>query len=112
MKKIVFFMIGLIGLTMPGFCQSEISGKIVDEKNVAIPGAQILVHESFRGAISDASGEFSIARLNSGSVKLEVHHLGYAESQQYFDLNRDTSLLIVLKMRTLVSDEIVVLGTR
>ena len=112
MKKIVFFMIGIIGLTMPGFCQSEISGKIVDEKNVAIPGAQILVHESFRGAISDASGEFSIARLNSGSVKLEVHHLGYAESQQYFDLNRDTSLLIVLKMRTLVSDEIVVLGTR
>ncbi|MBT8267383.1 MAG: TonB-dependent receptor [Bacteroidia bacterium] len=66
------------------FSQNDVSGKILDEANVAIPSAVVSLFsegktEFIKAAISDDSGSFKIKNLPSGNYVLHVSSLGYAD---------------------------------
>lgn len=76
-------MAALILLPVLGFAQSgSISGKVTDVKSGdALPGAQIVVQGTNRGAASDVNGAFTIRNIAAGSYTVEARFIGYAAQQ-------------------------------
>ena len=46
--------------------QFTLSGKVIDEKNVILEGASIVVEQENEGAISDGNGYFEITNISIG----------------------------------------------
>jgi TonB-dependent starch-binding outer membrane protein SusC len=84
-----------------------IEGKVVNEKDQPLEGADIEVKGTFRGTQSDARGNFKI-RLNPDRLNLEISYTGYenklvkAVSGQF--------LTVVLKISTSPLDQIQVIA--
>ncbi len=83
MKLILLFT--LISLT--GLAQTKISGKITDEKGEAIPGANIVIQNSYDGASSALDGSFSFNSEENGEQILTASFIGYKPYQQAITLN-------------------------
>ncbi len=73
------FLLGifLLGWTTGAFSQTVISGKVKDDKGRPIPGASISVKNSFDGATSDSSGNYSFNSSDTGMQTLTVSSVGY-----------------------------------
>ncbi len=64
------------------FGQTIISGKVLDEKGISLPGANVFIKGSFDGTSSDASGAFSFESSESGDQLLVVSMMGF-KSQEF-----------------------------
>lgn len=53
----------LIGSFLPLKAQNTISGKVVDDKNQALPGVNILIKGTMKGTITDPDGNYSLEAL-------------------------------------------------
>ncbi|WP_396191709.1 carboxypeptidase-like regulatory domain-containing protein [Flavobacterium sp.] len=73
MKTIIKFLIALISTV--GFSQTTISGKVVDEKNNAIAGANIFIDGTYDGATSNENGEFTFTTSETGTKILVISFL-------------------------------------
>lgn len=81
MRKIYSFIF-LIGFLLPiaGFSQS-ISGKILDQNNITLPGASVVIEGTTQGATSDMDGNFTIKSVQPGEYILNVNFLGFKASK-------------------------------
>lgn len=59
------------------FGQTIISGKVLDEKGISLPGANIFIKGSFDGTSSDTSGEFTFETSESGDQLLVISMMGF-----------------------------------
>jgi TonB-dependent receptor len=57
-------------------------GRVADRSGSGLPGAEIVVRETGRRVVSNASGEFSIGGLQPGRVTLDVRYLGLPNASQ------------------------------
>lgn len=73
MKTIITLLITLIATL--GFAQTKISGKVVDEKNNAIAGANIFIDGTYDGATSNEIGEFTFTTSETGTKTLVISFL-------------------------------------
>lgn len=73
MKTIITLLIVLISTL--GFSQTKISGKVVDEKNNAIAGANIFIDGTYDGATSNENGEFTFTTSETGTKTLVISFL-------------------------------------
>ena len=83
----------------------QLSGTVVDEANLPVIGASVVVKNSTKGATTDINGAFTLAGLVNGDV-LEVSFLGYETQEVVF--NGQTALQIVLKESSTMADAVVV----
>lgn len=70
-------------LTLPGYAEEipkgTITGKVIDkETKQAIPGVNVLVIGTTRGAATDLDGKFTIKELDENIYKLRFSFVGYA----------------------------------
>ena len=73
-----FFLAGfLVLLSFLAQGQTLISGKVKDSKNKPLPGASISIKNSFDGATSDSSGNYSFNSSDTGLQTLAVSSIGY-----------------------------------
>ena len=72
-----------------------ISGKIVDEKNVPVAGATLLIENSLDGGLTDSLGVFSLSTEERGQRVLVVTALGYEGFRQAIQIMGDTSELLI-----------------
>ncbi len=86
--------------------QQTISGTVVDEAGVGIPGANVLVKGTTKGVVTDFDGNFSI-EASAGDV-LEISFLGYVT--QSITVSDQTSISITMAEDTAQLDEVVVIG--
>ena len=61
----------------------SITGKIIDETGIGLPGASVLVKGQGRSASTDANGAFRIIGIANGPVTLTASYIGYSS----IDLN-------------------------
>lgn len=103
------FFMGALFLLM-GFhqanAQQTINGTVVDEAGVGIPGANVLVKGTTKGAVTDFDGNFTI-EASSGDV-LEISFLGYVT--QSVTVGNQTSITVTLAEDAAQLDEVVVIG--
>lgn len=86
--------------------QLSISGKVVDENGMPLPGASILKKGTANATTTDSEGKFSI-KVNRGDVLL-ISFIGYVQKEVLVDSQKD--ITVSLKPEVSSLNEIVVIG--
>ncbi|TKB99409.1 SusC/RagA family TonB-linked outer membrane protein [Pedobacter cryotolerans] len=69
--------------TLTTYAQTgSISGKIVDESKLPIPGASVQVDGTQKLTVSDSDGNFRLTGLTSGTYTLTAKYIGFASLKQ------------------------------
>lgn len=97
----------LLLLSLAGFSQSQIKGKVTDESGQAIPGASVLLKGTSAGTVTDADGAFILQGVPAEGI-LVFSFIGYT-TQEVGVGGRET---IDIKMApdTKTLEEVVVIG--
>ena len=85
----------------------EISGTILDENGMALPGANVLEKGTNNGTQTDFDGRFSL-EVSSNDAVLVVSYLGFAT--QEVEMNDQTEIEVSLQADNSVLEEVVVVG--
>ncbi len=99
MKKILIIIIGLLLLTGTIFSQTVIKGKVTDNDNQPLAGANIYIDGTYDGCTSDTAGNFRLHTTVTGQQTLMVKYIGYKDYSTSVDLkggelNRDITLTL------------------
>jgi vitamin B12 transporter len=91
MKQFIItaLMLGLFGVD----AQVKISGHITDNKNKGVPGASIVLKNTYDGATSDSLGNYSFATDEKGPQQVEVTISGYNSSLQNITIGTEPIIL-------------------
>ncbi len=94
-KSIVFAII-LLAIQI-GFSQSKVKGKVLDENNAPIPGANVIIANKAseqKGVSTDIDGNFSLKLDESGTYNLKVTYIGFKTYKSSIDVvvNLDINL--------------------
>ena len=81
------------------FAQSQItiSGKVIGENGRGIPGVNIYIENTYDGASSNGTGDFSFSTSETGVQNLNASFIGYKLWQKEVELSVDFEILIELK---------------
>ena len=103
-----FLLITVLFFTFISFSQTTISGKIVDEKNIPIPNANVYIDGTYDGATSNSTGEFSFASAVVGNQTLVISALSFEQIELVILINTYQSQTIILKRNLTELNEVVI----
>ncbi|MBB5648039.1 SusC/RagA family TonB-linked outer membrane protein [Pedobacter cryoconitis] len=87
-----------------------ITGKIIDETGLGLPGASVLVKGQGRSASTDANGNFKIVGVPNGPVTLTASYIGYSSLDLNVTVKGNTVANFSLKPDAQNLNEVVVIG--
>ena len=105
MKKSIVALLFALMVSVIGYSQITFTGKVLDENNVPLPGASVVVKGSTVGVATDFDGNFEI-ELPSENEILVVTYIGYLAKE--FNTSGQMSGTIVLQPDSQQLDEVVV----
>ena len=85
---------------------SVITGKVVDEAGLPLPGVVVMVSGTSKGATTDQDGKYSI-KASENDI-LEFSSIGYVS--QSFPVGKQSVINVTLKEDTLMLEETIVVG--
>jgi hypothetical protein len=85
----------------------DVSGNVQDASGFPIPGVNIIVKNTSKGAVSDFDGNFTISGVDVGSI-LTFSYVGYVTKE--VTITNNASLAITLEEDLAQLDEVVVIG--
>lgn len=108
MRRFLFILLACCVTSLHSRAQGlNVSGKVLDEKNQPLPGANIKIEGTTIGTIADAKGEFSVNLPKAGS-RLVVSYVGYIT--QEIDPSGNKNLVISLSPNQGNLNEVVVVA--
>lgn len=108
LKKLSFLLIATF-ISLQSFAQKrQISGEILDARNLPIPGVTVQIKGTSIGAITDFDGKFNLNAPDEANAVLVFSYLGYIK--QEIPLGAKTEFNIILKEDRESLDEIIVVG--
>ena len=112
MKK-VFICAILALLPFVAFCQYNISGNVVSSKtNEKLPGAHLILENTFYSTISDQDGNFNFNKLKKGIYLLKISFLGFEHFQKEIKLDNNVELSVKLIPKAIMEEEVIIRATR
>ncbi|HRE65419.1 MAG TPA: TonB-dependent receptor [Cyclobacteriaceae bacterium] len=112
MKKLYF--IGIILFLSPLVraqdCLFVLSGKIVDEKGLALPGATAQIKKLNLGEATNEAGIFRFEKLCKGIYLLSIQYLGYEGVEKRITIDHNLDITIELQPAEQILQEVVVAG--
>ena len=106
MKTTITFLLVLISAI--GLSQTKVSGKVVDEKNHPIVGANVYIEGTYDGASTDEKGVFIFETSEKGSKILVVSFLSYETIKLPFEVENFNNKTIKLKESMNTLDAVVI----
>jgi len=97
MKKLLL-PLALLLLPFLGFAQGLITGRIIDESKLSLPGATIKLQELSRSTTSDQNGNYSLVDVPAGSYNLLVGYIGYTPFKQKITIKKGENLKLDITM--------------
>lgn len=94
--KPVYFLVGLL-LSSAATAQIKLTGRVLDQKGHALPGANVFLRGTYDGGNTDSTGTFRFTTLRSDTATLLVSYIGYESFSQKLTLNKSTPLTIRLQ---------------
>jgi TonB-linked SusC/RagA family outer membrane protein len=88
--------------------ERSVSGLVTDEKNVPLPGVNVVIKGTIRGTSTDAKGTFQLALPEGNNVVLTFSFVGY--QSQDVAVGNKTSLTVSLAPDVNALEEVVVIG--
>lgn len=96
MKLLILIYITIA--VMPVFGQTHINGKVLDVSGEPIPGANVMIKDTYDGTSSAIDGTFSFASEEQGVRLLVISFVGYKPFEQPVELTgKAISITAVLK---------------
>lgn len=86
----------------------DVSGNVQDNTGFPIPGVNVIVKNTSKGAVTDFDGNFTIANVEIGAT-LTFSYIGYV-TKEFIVTDSSTSLSIQLEEDLAQLDEVVVIG--
>jgi len=107
-KKLLFFCILTVLFSLKGLAQNDITvtGNVVDEGGLPLPGVTVVIKGTTLGTTSDFDGNYQI-KTGSQSI-LVFSYVGYTKSEQ--NVNGRTKIDVKLAPNAQGLDEVVVVG--
>jgi TonB-linked SusC/RagA family outer membrane protein len=91
-----------------------VTGQILDRANLRpVPAVQVLIADLGIGALTEASGRFTLSDVPVGTYELSVERIGYRTEVRQVEVRADevTSVNIEIAQQALALDELLVTGT-
>ena len=108
MNRTLLLTLILLALSQVVLGQTKtITGKVLDESGVGIPGVNVTIKGTVTGTSSDIDGGFQLSDVKEGSI-LVFSFIGYQVSE--IPLGNETNITVTLKEDTQAIDEVVVVG--
>lgn len=107
MRHTLFKILALFFIAYSSAQNVDVSGTIQDESGIPIPGVNVLVKNTTKGAVSDFDGQFTIKDVGIGST-LTFSYIGYLTKDVI--VNDNSKLTITLQEDIAKLDEVVVIG--
>ena len=99
----------LLLFALPLAAQVKVAGKVTDETNLPLPGANILVHGTSKGVTTDLDGNYFI-EVKKGDV-LDFSYVGYKlQSRKVTGGGKNVTLNVILKEDAQQLSDVVVVG--
>lgn len=112
MKKLMI-IVWIFSIPVFAFSQFKIQGTVKDQQTgETLPGAHVVLKNTFSNTITSINGGFTIKNLKSGHYELLVSFLGYESFEKSLTLDYNLDLEIAMVPRTILEDEIVITATR
>lgn len=93
------------------YSQTNISGNVVDQDNVPIPGANIVIVGKTIGTVTDFDGNFNLATSEVPPFKIEISSIGYTSSTEDITSANQTINVVLNESQTFL-DEVVISASR
>ena len=107
MRKMFLKILALFFVAFTSAQTIDVSGNVKDNAGIPIPGANVIVKNTSKGAITDFDGNFIISSVEIGST-ITVSYIGYITKEIVVADN--SKLTIQLEEDLAQLDEIVVIG--
>ncbi|RIV44038.1 TonB-dependent receptor [Flagellimonas pelagia] len=109
MKRLMFISLMLLGVI--SYAQTTIQGKVVDENNEPVPGANVVLVGKAEGTTTDFDGNFTFNTSERPPFQLRFTSIGFSDFVANVTSNNQT-LAITLKEASTLLDEIVISASR
>jgi hypothetical protein len=106
MKQVLLGLLVLTGFSL--WSQSEIKGRIVDQKGEAILGVNVYIDGTYDGTVTDTNGVFSFKTTETGVKTLIASFLSYEPYKKIGDVSTLTNLIIKLRESVNALDAVVI----
>ncbi|MFH0843700.1 MAG: TonB-dependent receptor [Bacteroidota bacterium] len=91
--------------------QNLIKGKVTDQDNLPLTGANVFLPELNKGTTTDKNGSFRLSGLPAGKLIIQFSYIGYTNKiETIIPENAETELNVTLEATTIKTEEIVVTG--
>lgn len=102
------FFIPILLCSLPSFAQTLISGKVIDQKDKPIKGANVYLNNTLDGATTDSSGHFSFTTTETGNQNLVASDATHATMGMPLVITGAPISGLILRMRTSVLDAVTI----
>lgn len=93
--------------------QFALVGTVTDASDGSpLPGAHVIIKETFKGVFTGIDGSYKIEGLPSGRLVLRISYLGFETIEKTIDLDAGKELNFSLHRSATLTDEIIVRATR
>ena len=105
------FLFTFVALSVSAIAQTTIRGTIVNENEMSVPGATVLIKGSAIGASTNIDGKYEFTTSKEGNQTLVVSFIGYkSESKEFVLAGSDITWDVQLSQDAMGLDEVVVTG--
>ncbi|MBR2249883.1 MAG: SusC/RagA family TonB-linked outer membrane protein, partial [Prevotella sp.] len=105
-KKSLLLLAGLL-LTVSGYAQSSVSGRVTDENGESLIGASVMIAGTSSGTVTDIEGNYTVANVPKNGT-LRVSYIGYKSED--VAVGGRTRIDVTLKPDNALLDEAIVVG--
>lgn len=100
MKRLMLTF-SLILLSFLAYAQEfgELKGRVIDDENLPLAGADVLITNSETFTYSDNNGFYSIKKLQPGNYELEVTYFGFHTQTIPFEIQTNQSTVVDIQMQ-------------
>ena len=83
MKRLYLCILIVLMLPAALMAQNLVSGRVVDEGGLSLPGATVKIGTLKKAAVTDESGSFKLVSVPQGKYDLTVSYIGYETQTHY-----------------------------
>lgn len=114
MKRSFLMICAFLVATLTGMAQGVLKGKVVDNQNLSLPGASVLLKGTAKGAVTDQNGEFILLNLDEGSYDVLVSYIGYGSKEKTVQIKNSKTTEVEFEMEeaSIEGTGIVIFGDR
>jgi len=112
-RRVVVLAFYLFVVPLTGVSQHSLSGTVkADDGGEPLPGAHVVIENTFRAASTDLQGGFLFKNLPEGTYTLRVSYIGFETFRKEVAMDRDRVENIALRQSAVMQDEVIVTATR